>query len=163
MTPGRRRLAAVQTRRRIGSARPRNLHSYQARSRTQTIRKPDEPDYTLRSTPCQEKLGKSVLSDHSCHMTSVSISDLKARLSAFIDIVRHGDEVLVTDQGRPVARLVPARDDEQEDGQREILIRSGRLRAPSATSVPDFWTRSRALDADGRALDALLEERDSGR
>ena len=96
-------------------------------------------------------------------MTSVSISDLKARLSAFIDIVRHGDEVLVTDQGRPVARLVPARDDEQEDGQREILIRSGRLRAPSATLVPDFWTRSRALDADGRALDALLEERDSGR
>ena len=33
-------------------------------------------------------------------MTSVSISELKARLSAFRDIVRHGEDVLVTDRGR---------------------------------------------------------------
>jgi len=96
-------------------------------------------------------------------MTRVSISDLKARLSAFIDIVRNGDEVLVTDRGRPVARLVPVRGDEQADGQREQLIRSGRLRAPSAMLAPDFWTRPRAADTHGRALAMLLEERDSGR
>jgi prevent-host-death family protein len=96
-------------------------------------------------------------------MLTTSISELKARLSAFLDIVRDGDEVLVTDRGRPVARLVPVRGDEQEDGQRELLIRSGRLRAPTATLAPDFWTRPRAHDADGRSLAVLLEERDSGR
>ncbi|MFI5312233.1 MAG: type II toxin-antitoxin system Phd/YefM family antitoxin, partial [Gemmatimonadales bacterium] len=33
-------------------------------------------------------------------MKTASISELKARLSAFLDIVREGDEVLVTDRGR---------------------------------------------------------------
>jgi prevent-host-death family protein len=96
-------------------------------------------------------------------MTTASISELKARLSAYLDAVRDGDEVLVTDRGRPVARLVPVKGDEEADGQRELLLRSGRLRAPSASLAPDFWTRPRARDADGRSLSSLLEERDGGR
>ncbi len=96
-------------------------------------------------------------------MPRVSISDLKARLSAFLDIVRNGEEVLVTDRGRPVARLMPIQGDEHDDAQREMLLRSGRLRAPSAVLASDFWTRPRPVDVDGRSLAAVLEERESGR
>lgn len=96
-------------------------------------------------------------------MTTVSISELKARLSAFIDIVRGGDEVLVTDRGRPIARLMPIRSAEQDDGRREMLLRSGRLRGPTTTLAADFLARARPVDVHGHSLSALLNERAEGR
>ena len=89
-------------------------------------------------------------------MTTVSISELKARLSAFLDIVREGDEVLVTDRGRPIARLMPVQQAEHDEGRREMLLRSGRLRGPTSTLPGDFFARARPADANGRSLTALL-------
>ena len=40
-------------------------------------------------------------------MRTVNISDLKAQLSAHIQLLRDGEEVLVCDQNKPVARIVP--------------------------------------------------------
>jgi prevent-host-death family protein len=40
-------------------------------------------------------------------MKTVAVSELKARLSEFLGQVKAGSEVLITDRGRPVARLVP--------------------------------------------------------
>ncbi len=96
-------------------------------------------------------------------MTTASISELKARLSAYIDIVRDGDEVLVTDRGRPIARLMPIRAADQEEGRREMLVRSGRLRGPTTTLAHDFFARARPTDACGDSLAALLDERADGR
>ena len=59
-------------------------------------------------------------------MSSVSVSDLKARLSHYLREVRRGGEVQVFYRGKPVARLVPAT--ETCDEQRERLISSGLLR-----------------------------------
>jgi len=39
-------------------------------------------------------------------MRTVNISDLKAQLSAHIQLVRDGEEVLVCDRNKPVARIV---------------------------------------------------------
>jgi prevent-host-death family protein len=36
-----------------------------------------------------------------------SLSEAKARLSAIIDEIEKGDEVVITRMGRPVARVVP--------------------------------------------------------
>lgn len=96
-------------------------------------------------------------------MTTVSISELKARLSAFIDIVRDGDDVLVTDRGRPIARLIPVRPTEHEDGRREMLLRSGRLRGPTTTLPKDFFARVRPADAQGHSVTAILDDRTDGR
>ena len=93
---------------------------------------------------------------------TASISALKARLSAFLAIVRRGDEVLVTDRGRPIARLAPVSGEQSGDGRREELIRSGRLRAPRAKLPKDFWNRKRPADPKGKGLAALLAERESG-
>ena len=41
-------------------------------------------------------------------MTSVSIYEAKTRLSALIQAVERGEEVVITNRNRPVARLVPA-------------------------------------------------------
>lgn len=95
-------------------------------------------------------------------ITTTSISELKARLSAFLDIVRQGNEVLVTDRGRLIARLVPVKGGQHEESRRDLLVRTGRLRAPLAALPKDFWKRARPVDPKGRSLAALLDERDSG-
>jgi prevent-host-death family protein len=93
---------------------------------------------------------------------TASVSELKAKLSAFLDIVRRGDEVLVTDRGRLIARLTPVRDDDFEGGRRELLLRSGQLRAPSDPLPADFFDRGQPLDPEGRSSAVLLEERGEG-
>ena len=65
-------------------------------------------------------------------MITVSISELKARLRAFIDIVRDGDEVLVTDRGRLIARLVLIRQAEQEEGRRGRALMTTDIGPPRA-------------------------------
>lgn len=62
-------------------------------------------------------------------MRSVNISDLKAHLSAHIQMVRDGEEVLVCDRNRPVARIVPVVIDEQSEHERRMIAR-GTLTPP---------------------------------
>jgi prevent-host-death family protein len=95
-------------------------------------------------------------------MKKTSISELKARLSAYLDAVRGGEDVLVTDRGRPVARIVPVRGADHEESRRELLIRTGRLRPPTGRLPKDFYTRTLPADKAGRTLDALLDERSKG-
>ncbi len=93
---------------------------------------------------------------------TASISELKAKLSAFLDVVRQGNEVLVTDRGRLIARLTPVQDDDLEGSRRELLLRSGQLRAPTASLPNDFLDRGRPLDPEGLSLAVLLGERGEG-
>lgn len=95
-------------------------------------------------------------------MTTTSISDLKARLSAYLDIVRQGDEILVTDRGRVIARLSPVRGADLEDSRREALIRSGRVTPPTTALPKTFWKDAHPKDAKGRSLAALLADRSEG-
>lgn len=95
-------------------------------------------------------------------MTTTSISDLKARLSAYLDIVRQGDEILVTDRGRVIARLSPVSGGVLENSRREALIRSGRVTPPTTSLPKNFWKVAHPKDAKGRSLAALLAERSEG-
>ena len=62
-------------------------------------------------------------------MRRVSISDLKARLSAHIQFVREGQEVLVCDRNQPVARILPIwRED--YPGWEQRLVARGVLSPP---------------------------------
>lgn len=62
-------------------------------------------------------------------MKTVKISDLKARLSAHIQSVREGEEVVVCDRNTPVARIVPCQAEEYSR-QEQRLIARGVLRPP---------------------------------
>ena len=52
----------------------------------------------------------------------VGVRELKNRLSHFIDLVQVGNEVVVTEHGKPVARLVPVSED---DSRLQKLIDAG--------------------------------------
>ena len=58
-------------------------------------------------------------------MRTAKISELKAKLSAHIEYVKRGEEVLILDRDTPVARLVPAGPMEKEDSWMRNLIASG--------------------------------------
>jgi prevent-host-death family protein len=56
-------------------------------------------------------------------MRTVNISDLKAQLSAHIQLVRDGEEVLVCDRNKPVARIVPCRLEGRSEQEQRLIAR----------------------------------------
>ena len=97
-------------------------------------------------------------------MKSAPVAILKARLSAFLRAVKRGEEVLVTERGRPVARLVPVSLGGASAEEREEMIRLGLLRPRQGPIPRRFWQRApRAKDPEGGVLAALLAEREAGR
>lgn len=62
----------------------------------------------------------------------VGIRELKTHLSRYVARVKQGEEIVVTEHGKPVARLVPM------NGERKIdrLIREGVVRPARAQKGP---------------------------
>ncbi len=82
-------------------------------------------------------------------MKVVSVSELKARLSECLRVVKRGGEVQVLDRGVPVARLVavgPARG--PDAGRRDRLIRAGILRTGTGDASALLRTRALRFAAD---------------
>lgn len=101
-------------------------------------------------------------------MKSVGVADLKARLSEYLARVKSGEEVLVTDRGRPVARLVPVgietiADDEAEAARLRAMEKEGLLRLGSGALPEGFFEKERPDDPEGLLVEAVLEEREKGR
>lgn len=96
-------------------------------------------------------------------MRRASIAMLKARLSEYVDAARAGEEVIVTDRNKPVARLAPVNVPVRGEAQLLGLIRAG-LARPAVRALPRrFWEQPRPRDRQARARTALIEERAEGR
>ncbi len=67
-------------------------------------------------------------------MKTVNISDLKAQLSAHIQLVKDGEEVLVCDRNKPVARIVPCHLTDMPERERRMV--ADRAMAPPARKRP---------------------------
>lgn len=96
-------------------------------------------------------------------MVKASISILKARLSEYVKLVRSGQEVLVTDRGMPVARIVPLDSGHWMETRIMELVDTGLAKPPASPLPKDFWKRPRPADPKSGVLEALLEERSEGR
>lgn len=53
-------------------------------------------------------------------MQSLSLAEAKSHLSAIVDRVEAGEEVVITRRGRPVARIVPERALEASEARRWV-------------------------------------------
>jgi len=97
-------------------------------------------------------------------MMRVSITELKAKLSEHLAAVRAGEEVIVTDRGRPIARLGPVEGEREMESRLAALVRAGRLRPPAAPTLNVAeLVAGAAEDPDGLGVASLLEERRTGR
>jgi prevent-host-death family protein len=100
-------------------------------------------------------------------MKTAKISELRDRLSRYIDHVRAGGRVLILDRNRPVAEIVPVGTSggdgsATDEGRMAALEREGLLRKGSG-SIPTDILRGSGSGQRARVLDALLEEREAGR
>jgi prevent-host-death family protein len=93
----------------------------------------------------------------------VAVGALKARLSEYLRLVKAGRELVVTERGRPIARIQPIHRTEAEDRRLDMLIAGGVLRPAIREPQAGFWRRERGSDLEGRSLDLLLSEREDGR
>jgi prevent-host-death family protein len=97
-------------------------------------------------------------------MKMAAISELKASLSEYLAGLKEGEEVVVTDRGNPVARLVPMNmQDGEISGRARILEKAGLARIGTGSIRGDFWKRPRFSDKQGNALKYLAQERGEGR
>ena len=95
---------------------------------------------------------------------TATITDAKNGLSSLIDRVRGGETILITDRGRPVARLEPATSSGDIDGRLVRLERTGALRV--GNGVPPVAVLRRPgprIAAAASGVETLLAERRDGR
>lgn len=91
--------------------------------------------------------------DVATQRTEVGIRELKNGLSAYIERVRAGEELIVTDRGRAVARLSAL---DAPDQRLADLVTAGVVRAPSGRSrhVPE-----RRLQSTGSVSELVADQR----
>jgi prevent-host-death family protein len=99
-------------------------------------------------------------------MKKASVSSVRDNLSAYLDLVRAGEAVLITNRGRPIARLVPldVGASESIEARRRELERRGVLERAEAPHEPDVLrTLPPIPSVEGDLLGALLHDRDECR
>lgn len=85
----------------------------------------------------------------------VAVSTFRAELSSWIERVRSGEEVVLTDRGTPVARLLPV----DTAPLLEELVQRGVLSRPSSAQRPTARGAVR-VRATGPVADLVTEQRD---
>lgn len=91
-------------------------------------------------------------------MADVGVAQLRRELKSWLDRVRDGEEVLVTDRGRPVARLVGV----DATPLLEQLQAEGAISAPPSAARPAAVGRPR-VSPRGSVSDLVTEDRDRRR
>ena len=92
-------------------------------------------------------------------MRTTAISHLKARLSEYIASVKRGEEVLITERGKPVARIVPVTPGAADDARLRALAARGVIRAGKKLARRGISNLPVCRVPDGEVLRALDDER----
>jgi prevent-host-death family protein len=83
----------------------------------------------------------------------VGIRDFRNELSRWLEVVKGGRDVVITDRGRPVARLIPATSSKPLDR----LIAMGLVRPPTSPKTP--IDPSRRVPVKGSVSEIVSDQR----
>jgi prevent-host-death family protein len=89
-------------------------------------------------------------------VVKVGVRELRNNLSRYLDQVRAGDEVVVTDHGREVARMVPIANDERKPSALDRLVAEGLVAPPMKARRP---LSSRGISASEAVSPLVSEQR----
>lgn len=92
---------------------------------------------------------------------SATVAKLTARLSEYLAHVKAGQEVIVTERGRPIAKIVPL----SRDAAAGLtgLARAGLIRIGTGRLPQGFWRMPRPGATRGAGVKALVDERRDAR
>lgn len=92
-------------------------------------------------------------------MRSVGSRELKNRLGRYLGVVKKGGAILVTDRGKPIAKLVPAEDGEKQNSSLENVLRQLEAEGHLRLATKPFKLR-KLVHAKGKpASQMILEDR----
>ena len=91
-------------------------------------------------------------------MRSTNIADLRNRLTQYLQEVRAGEEIVVRDRQRPIAKIVPFTVDD-DDADDAALVVAGLMRKGSGTIPPSFWKAPRSRMTLQTAIAAVSADR----
>ena len=96
-------------------------------------------------------------------MVTAGVAELKKKLSEYLARVKAGSELVITERGRPIARIVPESSvNGPLDARLTALEREGLVRRPRRKLDRRLLTAELA-SSKRSVLEALLEERNEGR
>lgn len=78
-------------------------------------------------------------------MNSVSLRDAKARLSALVQAAENGEETLVTKNGKPAARIVPAQSPPEAEPDKKPTFAELLMSIPHDIPIKRNRSRVRAV------------------
>jgi prevent-host-death family protein len=93
-------------------------------------------------------------------MRTVDIAELKNNLSAYLEHVKTGEELIVKDRNRAVARLVPLTSGEDLDSEEGALVAAGLMRIPLKEKSDDFLALPAPQVATADIQKAIRAERE---
>ncbi len=96
-------------------------------------------------------------------MKTTTVSQLKMSLSAILRQVKTSEEVLITEHGRPIARLLPITNTVSLSEHLQEMEKRGLLKRGEKPLPADFWDLPRPADPRGTVRSAVLREREQGR
>ena len=92
-------------------------------------------------------------------MRSTNISDLRNRLTQYLKEVRAGEEIVVRDRQRPIAKIVPFTID--DDGENDAdLVAAGLMRKGTGKLPASFWKTRRPGVPLNAVIAAVSADRD---
>ncbi len=93
-------------------------------------------------------------------MQTVNIADLKNNLSAWLEQVRNGEELIVKDRNTPIARVMPLATGENLEAEEEVLVAAGLMRLPLTEKSDDFLNFPAPKVSLDRIREAIRADRD---
>ena len=90
---------------------------------------------------------------------AASVVEIKSRLSEYLRLVKAGHEIVITERGLPVARVVPLDDAERKSTRRTRLSRSGAVRVGRGRLPKVLQQPPSGPEVGAEVLNALLAER----
>ena len=95
-------------------------------------------------------------------MRTTTVSQLKASLSAYLRQVKAGEELVITERGRPIARLLPLSNSTPLPEHLRVLEEKGLLKRGEKPLPLDFWDMPRPADFQAAVRPTVLREREEG-
>ncbi|MEX2146442.1 MAG: type II toxin-antitoxin system prevent-host-death family antitoxin [Candidatus Rokuibacteriota bacterium] len=96
-------------------------------------------------------------------MKTTGIAELKANLSRYVEHVKGGQEVVITERGRAVAKIVPLATEGGRDSRRQRLARAGLLQLGRARIRASMLNAPSGPPVGTSVVDALIDDRRHGR
>jgi len=93
-------------------------------------------------------------------MRTVNVTELQTNLIAWLECVRAGEEVLVSELDRPIARLLPVEISDEVEAEELEMAAAGLVRLPTEELPESFWEMEAPVVPMEDIVAAVRAERD---